>query len=209
MRAGNAPAYPLVHAYLYLSGGCNLRCAHCWISPDFAPGREAAFDRLTTADVKKIVDEGRPLGLSHVKLTGGEPFLNKDIFDIIDLLAGRSLSVSIETNGTLIDRDAAAFLGKKGVGSVSVSMDSHRASFHDAFRGVEGAFDGVVAGDRASRRRRYRRPGRHEPGHGQRRRYRGAHRRRRAARGAFGEDQSRQSRRKGRRPDGSGEDRAG
>jgi SynChlorMet cassette radical SAM/SPASM protein ScmF len=142
----SASVYPLVHAYLYLSGGCNLRCAHCWISPDFAPEREAAFDRLTTADVKKTIDEGRPLGLSHVKLTGGEPFLNKDIFDIIDLLAAGSLSVSIETNGTLIDREAAAFLGKKGVGSVSVSMDSHRSSFHDAFRGVRGAFDGVVAG---------------------------------------------------------------
>jgi SynChlorMet cassette radical SAM/SPASM protein ScmF len=146
MKADRAPVYPLFHAYLYLSGGCNLRCAHCWISPDFTPRPGAASDCLTAADVKKIVDEGRPLGLSRIKLTGGEPFLNKDIFKIIELLAGRGLTVSIETNGTLVDRETAAFLMKNGVGSVSVSMDSHRASFHDAFRGVRGALDNAVAG---------------------------------------------------------------
>ncbi|MBN2225037.1 MAG: radical SAM protein [Deltaproteobacteria bacterium] len=146
MGADKTPSYPLIHAYLYLSGGCNLRCAHCWISPSFTPKPEAVQDRLTTGDVKRIADAAQPLGLSYVKLTGGEPFLNEDIFDIIQLLAGRNLSISIETNGTLVDRDAAAFLKKNGVYSVSVSMDSHRASFHDAFRGVAGALDGVIAG---------------------------------------------------------------
>jgi len=140
------PRYPLVHAYLYLSGGCNLRCAHCWISPDFAPRPAAAFDRLTTADVQKTIDGALPLGLSRVKLTGGEPFLNEDVFEIVEVLAGRNLSIMIETNGTLIDRDCAAFLKKNGVGFVSVSVDSHRASCHDAFRGVAGSLEKTAAG---------------------------------------------------------------
>jgi SynChlorMet cassette radical SAM/SPASM protein ScmF len=141
--AGN---YPLIHAYLYLSGGCNLRCAHCWISPGFVQKREDVGDRLTVADVSAVVDAGRPLGLTHAKLTGGEPFLNRDIFDIVALLADRGIVTSIETNGTLVDREAAAFLKRHGIQSVSVSMDSHRAAFHDAFRGVKGAFDAVTAG---------------------------------------------------------------
>ncbi len=146
MRADRTPAYPLIHAYLYLSGGCNLRCAHCWISPSFTPQQEAVRDRLTTADVKKIIDAARPLGLSRVKLTGGEPFLNEDVFDIVRLLDVSGLSASIETNGTLIDRKAAAFLKDHGIRSVSVSIDSHRASFHDSFRGVDGALNRAAAG---------------------------------------------------------------
>lgn len=146
MTADRMPTYPLIHAYLYLTGGCNLRCAHCWISPGYVPEREDARDRLTTADVVKAVDEGQPLGLTHVKLTGGEPFLNVDIFEIVELLASRNLSISIETNGTLIDRQAAALLSRNGVSSVSVSMDSHRASFHDVFRGIPGALDKTAAG---------------------------------------------------------------
>jgi SynChlorMet cassette radical SAM/SPASM protein ScmF len=146
MDRGKASTYPLTQAYLYLSGGCNLRCAHCWISPGFVPEGETQAERLTTADVKKVIDEGRPLGLSSAKLTGGEPFLNEEIFEIIDLICGEKLSISIETNGTLIDREAACFLKKRGVDSVSVSIDSHRPSFHDPFRGVEGSLDRAVRG---------------------------------------------------------------
>jgi len=146
MRADRTPAYPLVHAYLYLSGGCNLRCAHCWISPTFSPSDEMPKDSLTAADVCKVIDEAAPLGLSHVKLTGGEPFLNPNIFEIIELASGRGLTIFVETNATLIDREIAAFLKKHGVTSVSVSIDSHRPSFHDSFRGVKGAFDGAVSG---------------------------------------------------------------
>lgn len=146
MRADKTRAYPLVHAYLYVTGGCNLRCAHCWISPTFTARDQMPEDSLTPADVRKVIDEAAPLGLSHVKLTGGEPFLNRNIFEIIELAAGRGLTIFIETNGTLIDRDTTAFLKKHGVTSLSVSLDSHRPSFHDSFRGVKGAFDGAVSG---------------------------------------------------------------
>ncbi len=146
MQADRTLAYPLTHAYLYLSGGCNLRCAHCWISPTFAARDKMPNDSLTAPDVKKVIDEAAPLGLSHVKLTGGEPFLNRNIFEIIELAAGHGLTIFVETNATLIDRGTAAFLKKHGVTSLSVSLDSHRPSFHDSFRGVEGAFDAAVSG---------------------------------------------------------------
>ncbi len=146
MRADRTSAYPLIHAYLYLSGECNLRCAHCWISPTFAARDETAKDSLTAADVRKVIDKATPLGLSHVKITGGEPFLNRNIFEIVELASGSGLTIFVETNGTLIDRETAAFLKKHGVTSLSVSLDSHRPSFHDSFRGVNGAFDDAVSG---------------------------------------------------------------
>jgi SynChlorMet cassette radical SAM/SPASM protein ScmF len=138
--------YALSSLYLYLTGGCNLHCAHCWLDPDFLPQEEKVTNGLTADDVKKAVDEAKPLGLTNIKITGGEPFLCNEIFEILELVTAEELSVTIETNGTLIDRETAGFLARKGVTEVSVSIDSHRASFHDSFRGVKGALDQALKG---------------------------------------------------------------
>lgn len=138
--------YTLSSLYLYLTGGCNLHCAHCWLDPDFLPQEVKVTDGLTADDVKKAVGEAKPLGLSNIKITGGEPFLNKDIFKILELITDEELSVTIETNGTLIDRKTAAFLRERGISHISISIDSQSASFHDAFRGVKGALDQALAG---------------------------------------------------------------
>ena len=138
--------YALSSLYLYLTGGCNLCCAHCWLDPDFLPQHEKITKGLTTGDVRKSIQEGKPLGLSNIKLTGGEPFLSQDIFEILELVTAEQLSVAIETNGTIIDRETAAFLREKGIFNVSVSIDSPRASFHDTFRGVKGALDQALTG---------------------------------------------------------------
>jgi SynChlorMet cassette radical SAM/SPASM protein ScmF len=140
------PAYALSSLYLYLTGGCNLHCAHCWLDPEFLPREEKMIDGLTAHDVKKAIGEAKPLGLSNIKLTGGEPFLSSDIFKILEIITEEELSVTIETNGTLIDRETAAFLKSRGISEISVSIDSPRASFHDTFRGVRGALDQAVAG---------------------------------------------------------------
>ena len=66
---------PLQHLYVYLTGGCNLACRHCWIDPVHqppgAPGPELDLDLLNA-----ILDQAKDLGLSGVKLTGGEPLLH-------------------------------------------------------------------------------------------------------------------------------------
>ena len=138
--------YALSSLYLYLTGGCNLYCAHCWLDPDFLPRAEKVTNGLTTEDVRKAIQEAKPLGLSNIKLTGGEPFLNNEIFKILELITAEELSVTIETNGTLIDRETAAFLREKEIFDISVSIDSPRASFHDSFRGVKGALDQALTG---------------------------------------------------------------
>ena len=148
MQPDNRPKYTLNSVYLYLTGGCNLRCSHCWLTPDYIADDQEVPDGITTGDVKKVIEQGKPLGLYEMKLTGGEPFINKEIFEIIELISSEDITINIETNGTLIDRDTASFLKKKGINHISVSIDSPNASFHDTFRGKRGAFSDATSGVR-------------------------------------------------------------
>jgi SynChlorMet cassette radical SAM/SPASM protein ScmF len=140
---------PLGALYLYASGSCNLACRHCYIEPQYlGAGDEAARGRPVPLEyVKKAIDEGRPLGLAHVKLTGGEPTLHPRFRELVNLIAAAGLDLAMETNGTLLDDDLAAFLRATGrFSSISVSLDGAEAEAHDALRGVPGSFRRAVAG---------------------------------------------------------------
>lgn len=90
------------------------------------------------------VAEARLLGLHTVKITGGEPFLRRDILDIVAFLRKEDLQVDMETNGTLIDRAVAVQLARLGVRQVSVSIDSTDPNRHDGFRGMPGSHKGAL-----------------------------------------------------------------
>lgn len=149
------PAPPLRMLYLYLSGGCNLACRHCWISPAFVPAAPSQTPKtspagfLPLAYIETAIAAARPLGLTGVKLTGGEPLLHPQVREIVALAAAAGLSLTLETNGTLIDADLANFLAGHGVGFISVSLDGARAATHEALRRVPGSFERAVAGIRA------------------------------------------------------------
>lgn len=139
---------PLTTLYLYIAGACNLACRHCWISPNFDPAASSGRF-LSLEHARKAVAQGRPLGLSSVKLTGGEPLLHPRFRELVALLCDAGLGVTIETNGTLVDEELARFLREKKVGFLSVSLDGADAATHDALRGVRGSFERAVAGTRA------------------------------------------------------------
>jgi SynChlorMet cassette radical SAM/SPASM protein ScmF len=148
--AGVSPGLPegVPTLYLYIAGACNLACHHCWISPHFDPG--AASGKFLPLDLaRKAVEQGKPLGLCAVKLTGGEPLLHPQFRAMVALLADAGLGITIETNGTLVDDGLARFLKEKGVRSLSVSLDGADAATHEALRGVPGSFEQAVAGIRA------------------------------------------------------------
>jgi SynChlorMet cassette radical SAM/SPASM protein ScmF len=139
---------PLNTYYVYLTGGCNLACRHCWISPSYqangGTGGHLDYDLFAQA-----IDEGVPLGLSSVKLTGGEPLLHPDFLRFIDLLREKKISTSIETNGTLMTSSIAHYLkDKSNMYHISVSLDGAKAETHDPFRGVKGSFEKAVQGIR-------------------------------------------------------------
>ena len=134
--------------YAYLTSGCNLACQHCWLSPAYQPdggtGGHLEYDLFAQA-----IEEGLPLGLRSVKLTGGEPLLHPDFVRIIDLLRQKELGLTIETNGTLLSRELARYLKEHStLGHISVSLDGACAETHDPFRGVKGSFDKAVQGVR-------------------------------------------------------------
>lgn len=145
--------YLLGAIYLNLTDCCNLKCRHCWLSPEtinmsFQDGeKRLTFTRgVTLSQMEDVITQAIPLGLQLIKLTGGEPFLRSDIIDFIELFHYNGLNVHIETNGTLIDESTAKKLKQYKVRQISVSLDSADSKIHDSFRGLKGAFSMSVKG---------------------------------------------------------------
>ncbi|MEB2837369.1 MAG: radical SAM protein [Desulfurococcales archaeon] len=126
---------------------CNLRCEHCYIRA----GPDVRLPELSVEEVlgvaRQIVEHGIPL----VVFTGGEPLVSEKFWRAAEYLAGRERpKLSLSTNGTLIDGEAAGRLKRLGFKYVGVSLDSLKPELHDKFRGVRGAWEAAVRGMRAS-----------------------------------------------------------
>lgn len=139
--------YPLSQIYFYLTEGCNLACRHCWIAPKFqAEGKE--YPSLDFYLFKSIVEQAKPLGLSGVKLTGGEPLLHPQIREILEFVKDEDLRLVVETNGLLCTPELAKKIKECKNAFVSVSMDSPDATTHEWVRGVKGCFEKAREGIR-------------------------------------------------------------
>jgi len=126
--------------YFYLTEGCNLACRHCWIGPRFdATGGHHAT--LPVELFETAIREAKPLGLSGVKLTGGEPLLHPHFNRLLEIVRREELKLTLETNGLLCTPEIAAEIAKSPSRSVSISIDGTNASTHDWVRGVPGAFE--------------------------------------------------------------------
>jgi MoaA/NifB/PqqE/SkfB family radical SAM enzyme len=86
------------------------------------------------------------LGLPLVTITGGEPLLREDFWDLAGRLVGGGVRVAVSTNGTLISEDTAVRLAELSVSNVGISLDSVNPQFHDMSRGVRGAFARALRG---------------------------------------------------------------
>ncbi len=125
---------------------CNLKCKHCYsISGDVDfPGE------LSTAEVFEVMDELKAFGVPVLILSGGEPLLRPDIFDISQRAKDMGFYVGLSSNGTLIDKNNIKQIAKIGYDYVGVSIDGLRQT-HDAFRRREGGFDEALGGIRLCR----------------------------------------------------------
>ncbi len=126
---------------------CNLRCAHCYM--DAGDGGWAP--ELSTSEAKMLIDQVRQVGSPVMILSGGEPLLRDDIFEIAEYGTRRGLRMVIGTNGTLIDGRTAVRLAGAGIRKAAISLDSVDPDTHDRFRGVRGAWERAVAGIGACR----------------------------------------------------------
>jgi AdoMet-dependent heme synthase len=121
---------------------CNLACVHCRASAARGPfigelGTHAGFRLLD-----QIAQAGKPI----VILTGGEPLLRTDIFDITKYGTDRGLNMVMALNGTLIAENIAKQMALAGIRRISISLDGATPKSHDRFRGVDGAFEGAIRG---------------------------------------------------------------
>jgi heme b synthase len=94
----------------------------------------------------KLLDEIAAFSKPVIILTGGEPLLRKDIFEIAAHGNRKGLRMVMATNGTLVTGEIAGKMSAAGIKRVSVSIDGLDAKSHDTFRGVNGAFSGAMAG---------------------------------------------------------------
>jgi len=131
---------------------CNFRCRYCMPREVFGP--DFAFaprdDLLTFEEIARLVRAVVPLGVTKVRLTGGEPLLRRDLDQLVAMLADVSGidDLALTTNGTLLRRNAAA-LRAAGLTRVTVSLDAlddatHRA-VSDTDVPVDVVLDGVAA----------------------------------------------------------------
>ena len=125
---------------------CNLTCKHCYsISADTNfPGE------LSTEQVYAVMDDLKAFRVPVLILSGGEPLLRPDIYDIAKRAKGKGFYVGLSSNGTLIDENNIDKIAECDFNYVGVSLDGLGAT-HDRFRRLDGAFDASLKGIRLCR----------------------------------------------------------
>ncbi|MFZ5564513.1 MAG: heme b synthase [Thermodesulfobacteriota bacterium] len=126
---------------------CNLSCRHCRASATMGP----YAGELNTEHSLQLLDQIAQVGKPIIILTGGEPLLRPDIFDIADHGTRLGLRMVMAPNGTLITEETARRMAESGIARISISIDGATKEDHDAFRGVEGAFEGALRGARLAK----------------------------------------------------------
>jgi heme b synthase len=139
---GILPAPPLRMIAWEITRSCNLSCLHCRASSERGPYPGELHPEESLRLIDQIASFSRPV----VILTGGEPLLRKDVFDLARYGTERGLRMVIAPNGTLLDPEKAHLLKSSGIQRVSISLDGASAQSHDAFRQVVGAFAGALRG---------------------------------------------------------------
>ena len=117
---------------------CALACVHCRAEAN--PRRDPR--ELTTAEAFRLVDELADWGKGIFILTGGDPLMRPDLFDIVEYAASRALRVAIAPSVTgRLTMKTLTRLVDAGCRRISLSLDGPEPQVHDVFRGVRGAFE--------------------------------------------------------------------
>ncbi len=136
-----------IHLQFHITGNCNLQCKHCYRT-------EGNVEPLSTEDIKNIIDQFIDLRneynkehnirkRGHINLTGGEPFIRKDIKEIINYIHhhDKLLTYGVLSNGSFINDDIIDLLKSTNVSFVQLSIDGNRET-HDELRAC-GDYDRV------------------------------------------------------------------
>jgi len=121
---------------------CNLSCIHCRASATM----ESYQNELDTKSSLNLLDQIAKVGKPIVILTGGEPLLRSDIFEIASYGTQKGLKMAMAVNATLLNEKNAQKINNAGIQRISISIDGATSKAHDKFRGVKGAFEKAING---------------------------------------------------------------
>ena len=136
-------AVPL-SVHLDVTYRCNERCEHCYLDHD-------GDGEMTTAEILNLLDQLAAAGVFFLTISGGEPLVRRDCFEIIEYARALRFNVKLKTNAVLIREKEARRLRELNVEQVQISVYSHRAEVHDGISKLPGSLKRTLAGVRLLR----------------------------------------------------------
>ena len=121
-----------------VTGRCNLDCVHCRV------GVQRSDSDFTTAEAKALIDGISSFCKPVLVLSGGEPLLRPDLFELARYGTDQGLKMALATNGTLVDEEICGRIKDSGIRIASLSLDGATSEVHDDFRRQKGAFAGTM-----------------------------------------------------------------
>jgi heme b synthase len=120
---------------------CNLKCIHCRSSSEIEVKDHPDF---STQEAFRIIDDIISYAKPVIVLSGGEPLLRKDVFEVARYGTEKGLRMCLATNGTLVNDKVCEKIKNSGIKIVSLSLDGSEETVHDNFRNQKGAFTGTI-----------------------------------------------------------------
>lgn len=120
---------------------CNLKCIHCRSSSELIVNRHPDFP---VKEAFRIIDDISSYAKPVIVLSGGEPLLRKDVFEIAKYGTDKGLRMCLATNGTPVTDRICEKIKESGIRIVSLSLDGASEEVHDDFRKQRGAFSGTI-----------------------------------------------------------------
>lgn len=141
-------------AFIEVNYDCMLRCKMCHLwTADFKKNRIGKVEILSQTEIKKAIDEFASAGVKTIIFLGGEPFLRKDLLNLIKYCKSKNLTCVTVSNGYLIGEDLANKIVLSNLDILAISIDGPNRAIHDRIRGVNGAFDHAVRAIRLIKKR--------------------------------------------------------
>jgi len=132
-------AEPLQTIAIRVTQACNLRCQHC-----YSVSGKKLQNELSLNEIKKIIDRSKKLGAIRIFFTGGEPFIRRDICEILKYADKNRFAIYISTNGTVFNKRTINFLKSlKHLRTIQISIDG-LSKIHDQIRERKGAFNKAI-----------------------------------------------------------------
>jgi len=120
---------------------CNERCVHCYLDHD-------DHGEMTTAEIKNVLTQLSEAGVFLLTISGGEVFMRRDLFEILEFARGLLFNVKLKTNAVMIREWEAKRIRELGVEQVQISVYSHRPEVHDAITKLPGSLKRTIEGIR-------------------------------------------------------------